>query len=122
MRRSVAVLAVTVLLGGGTLLAVGEEVTYKGEVVEVSCYSKLGVAKGTGAAHVACALDCAKQGKPLGLLTDGDGLFKFMGDFTANNNAKLLPFVGKQVEVKGTRDVYTDYTYAIRATKITVSK
>jgi hypothetical protein len=122
MRRNVAVLAVTVLLGGGTLFAVGEEVTYKGEVVEVSCYSKLGVAKGTGAAHVACALDCAKQGKPLGLLTDGDGLFKFMGDYTANNNAKLLPFVGKQVEVKGTRDVYTDYTYAIRATKITVSK
>ena len=122
MRRNVAVLAVTVLLGGGTLFAVGEEVTYKGEVVEVSCYSKLGVAKGTGAAHIACALDCAKQGKPLGLLTDGDGLFKFMGDYTANNNAKLLPFVGKQVEVKGTRDVYTDYTYAIRATKITVSK
>jgi len=122
MRRNVAVLAVTVLLGGGTLFAVGEEVTYKGEVVEVSCYSKLGVAKGTGAAHVACALDCAKQGKPLGLLTDGDGLFKFMGDYTANNNAKLLPFVGKQVEVKGTRDVYTDYTYAIRATKITLSK
>jgi hypothetical protein len=122
MRRNVALLAVTVLLGGGTLFAVGEEVTYKGEVVEVSCYSKLGVAKGTGAAHVACALDCAKQGKPLGLLTDGDGLFKFMGDYTANNNAKLLPFVGKQVEVKGTRDVYTDYTYAIRPTKITVSK
>jgi hypothetical protein len=122
MRRNVALLAVTVLLGGGTLFAVGEEVTYKGEVIEVSCYSKLGVAKGTGAAHVACALDCAKQGKPLGLLTDGDGLFKFMGDYTANNNAKLLPFVGKQVEVKGTRDVYTDYTYAIRATKITVSK
>ena len=122
MRRNVAVLAVTVLLGGGTLFAVGEEVTYKGEVVEVSCYSKLGVAKGTGAAHIACALDCAKQGKPLGLLTDGDGLFKFMGDYTANNNAKLLPFVGKQVEVKGTRDVYTDYTYAIRATKITLSK
>jgi hypothetical protein len=122
MSRNVAVLAVTVLLGGGTLFAVGEEVTYKGEVVEVSCYSKLGVAKGTGAAHIACALDCAKQGKPLGLLTDGDGLFKFMGDYTANNNAKLLPFVGKQVEVKGTRDVYTDYTYAIRATKITLSK
>jgi hypothetical protein len=122
MRRNVAVLAVTALLGGGTLFAVGEEVTYKGEVIEVSCYSKLGVAKGTGAAHVACALDCAKQGKPLGLLTDGDGLFKFMGDYTANNNAKLLPFVGKQVEVKGTRDVYTDYTYAIRATKITLAR
>ncbi len=123
MRRNVALLAVTVLLGGGTLFAVGEEVTYKGEVwSRLPATASWAWPKGTGAAHVACALDCAKQGKPLGLLTDGDGLFKFMGDYTANNNANLLPFVGKQVEVKGTRDVYTDYTYAIRATKITVSK
>ena len=54
--------------------------------------------------------------------TDGDGLFKFMGDYTINNNAKLLPFVGKQVEVKGTRGVYTDYTFAITPTKITIVK
>jgi hypothetical protein len=123
MRRNVGFLAVGLLLATvARSRAAGEEVTLKGEVVEVSCYSKRGVAKGTGAAHVACALDCAKQGKPLGLLTDGDGLFKFMGDYTGNNNAKLLPFVGKQVEVKGTRDVYTDYTFAIRPTKINVVK
>jgi hypothetical protein len=71
---------------------------------------------------VACALDFAKQGRPLGLLTDGDGLFKFVGDYTDNKNAKLIPFVGKQVQVKGTRDRYTDYTIAIRPTKITVVK
>jgi len=57
------------------------EVTLKGEVVDVTCYSKQGVAKGTGPSHVSCALDCAKQGKPLGLLTDGDGLFKFVGEY-----------------------------------------
>jgi hypothetical protein len=88
----------------------------------VLCYGKQGVAKGTGAAHVSCALDCAKQGKALGLLTDGDGLFKFIGDYTDNDNAKLIPYVGKQVEVKGTKDRYTDYTIAIRPTKITVIK
>jgi hypothetical protein len=123
MRRNAGLLAVGLLLAAvAPSRAADEEVTLKGEVVEVSCYSKQGVAKGTGAAHVACALDCAKQGKPLGLLTDGDGLFKFVGDYTDNRNAKLLPFVGKQVQVKGTRDRYTDYTIAIRPTKITVVK
>src|SRR6202011_2180616 len=123
MHRNAGLLAIVLLLAAvASSRATGEEVTFKGEVVEVSCYSKLGVAKGTGAAHVACATDCAKQGKPLGLLSDGDGLFKFMGDYTMNNNAKLLPFVGKQVEVKGIRGVYTDYTFAITPTKITVVK
>jgi hypothetical protein len=123
MRRNAVLIAVGLLLAAvAPSRAADEEVTLKGEVVEVSCYSKQGVAKGTGAAHVACALDCAKQGKPLGLLTDGDGLFKFVGDYTDNRNARLIPFIGKQVQVKGTRDRYTDYTIAIRPTKITVVK
>ena len=120
--RSLVGIVAALLLATGILGAAGEEVTLKGEVVEVSCYSKQGVAKGTGAAHVSCAIDCAKQGKPLGLLTDGDGLFKFVGDYTENNNAKLIPFIGKQVEVKGTRDRFTDYTIAIRPIRITLSK
>jgi len=129
MRRSVALFGAALLLA--TVPAIvpiigaggaGEEITLKGEVVDVSCYSKDGVAKGTGAGHLKCALDCAKTGKPLGILTDGDGLFKFVGEYTENNNAKLMPFVGKNVEVRGTRDRYTDYTIAIRPTKITVTK
>jgi hypothetical protein len=122
MRRNAGLLGAALLLVATPLIGAGEDVTLKGEVVDVSCYSKQGVAKGTGAAHLSCALDCAKQGKPLGILTDGDGLFKFVGDYTENNNAKLLPFVGKKVEVRGTRDRYTDYTIAIRPTKITVIK
>src|SRR5215470_2470557 len=114
--------AVSLLVAAGPVQAADEEVTLKGEVVEVSCYSKRGVEKGTGAAHVACAIDCAKQGKILGLLTDGDGLFKLIGDYAENNNAKLIPFVGKQVEVRGTLDTYTDYTNAVRPKNITVVK
>ncbi len=122
MRKNAGLLGAALLLVATPLIGAGEDVTLRGEVVDVSCYSKQGVAKGTGAAHLSCALDCAKQGKPLGILTDGDGLFKFVGDYTENNNAKLLPFVGKKVEVRGTRDRYTDYTIAIRPTKITVIK
>jgi len=122
MERNLGLLVAALLLAAVTLCVAVEEVTLKGEVVDVTCYSKQGVAKGTGASHVSCALDCAKQGKPLGLLTDGDGLFKFVGEYAENNNAKLLPFVGKQVEVTGTRDRYTDYTIAIRPSKIRLVK
>jgi hypothetical protein len=122
MRRHAGFLALALLLAAPLLQGADDELTLRGEVVDVACYGRQGVAKGTGAAHVSCAVDCAKQGKPLGLLTDGDGLFKFVGEYTENNNAKLLPFVGKQVEVKGKRDRYTDYTVAIRPTKISVVK
>jgi hypothetical protein len=122
MQRNWRLITAALLLAVAPLFAAGEEVVLRGEVVDVTCYSKQGVAKGTGAGHVSCAMDCAKKGKPLGLLTDGDGLFKFVGDYTESNNAKLLPFVGKQVEVRGTRDRYTDYTIAIRPAKITLVK
>jgi hypothetical protein len=121
MNRGIVAVAL-VVAGGLAQVIAADEVTVKGEIVEVSCYSKQGVAKGTGAAHLSCAVDCAKQGKPLGVLTDGDGLYKFVGDYTDNNNAKLIPFVGKQVEVKGTLDRYTDYTTAIKPSKITLTK
>jgi hypothetical protein len=114
--------AVALLLVAAPLVAAADEATLKGEVVEISCYTKQGVAKGTGPAHAACALDCVKQGKPLGLLTDGDGLFRFIGDYAENNNAKLIPFIGKHVEVKGTREIHTDYRPAIRPTKVTALK
>ena len=122
MRRNAGFLTAALLLAAAPVFGAGEELTLKGEVVDITCYSKQGVAKGTGAAHVSCAMDCAKQDKPLGLLTDGDGLFRFVGEYTENNNAKLLPFVGKQVEVKGTRDLYTDYSTAVRPVKITLVK
>ncbi len=121
MRKRLGLLVALLVLAPSAAWS-AEEITLKGEVVEVSCYSKMGVVKGTGAGHASCAVKCAKEGKPLGILTDGDGLFKFVGEYTDNNNAKLIPFVGKQVEVRGTRDRYTDYTIAIRPSRITLAK
>ena len=43
-------------------------------------------------------------------------------DYADNNAAKLIPFIGKQVEVRGTREIFTDYRPAVRATKITAVK
>jgi len=95
--------------------------TLKGEVVEVSCFSK-GVAESTGAAHIACAKDCVAKGQPLGILTEDDGLIKVTGDYAANKYAKLIMYVGKRVEVQGTADRYLDYSRAIKVTKLTPIK
>jgi hypothetical protein len=95
-----------------------QPLTVRGEIVEVSCYTKLGIEKSTGAAHIACAKECAGKGQPLAILTDGDGLLKITGDYAADKYAKLLPYVGRQVEVTGTPDRYLDYSRAIKVTKL----
>jgi hypothetical protein len=105
-----------------TGLALGAEaqdaLTVRGEIVEVSCYTKLGIDKSTGAAHAACAKECVAKGQPLAILTDGEGLLKITGDYAANKYAKLATYIGRQVEVTGTPDRYLDYSRAIRVTKL----
>lgn len=111
---------VAVLLTSGLVaLSAQDSLTIRGEIVEVSCYSKLGVEKSTGATHVACAKDCVSKGQPLAILTDGDGLIKITGDYAANKYAKLVTYIGRQVEVTGATDRYLDYSRAIRVTKLT---
>jgi hypothetical protein len=95
--------------------------TLRGEVVEVSCFPK-GVAQATGAAHVACAKECVQKGQGLGVLSQEDGLVKITGDYAANKYAKLVPFIGRRVEVVGTSDRYLDYSRAIKVTKLTPLK
>jgi hypothetical protein len=103
----------------------GKPMVLRGEVVEISCYQAKGIEAGTGAAHVACAKECAAKGRSLGLLTEGDGLFRLVGGMTANNNAKLVPFLGQTVDLSGTQ-VLLSNTYDIRqnfdATAVTVAK
>lgn len=80
-----------------------QPLTMTGEIVDISCYKSKGVAGGTGAAHVDCAKMCVlEKGAQVGILTDGDGLFRIWGATTKDKYAKLLPFLGQQVEVTGT--------------------
>jgi hypothetical protein len=114
---------VVVILAAITMGAVGraqQPLTVRGEIVEVSCYTKLGIDKSTGAGHVACAKECVGKGQPLGILTDGDGLLKITGDYADAQFAKLTPYIGRQVEVIGTPDRYLDYSRAIKVTKLAV--
>ena len=54
-----------------------EDITVKGEVVDLACY----LAKGKkGPEHKACAQMCAKGGVPMGLLTESDELYLLIDD------------------------------------------
>jgi hypothetical protein len=111
-----------IVIVAGVAMSVGvyaqQPLTVRGEIVEVSCYTKLGIEKSTGAGHTACAKECATKGQPLGILTDGDGLLKITGEYAEARFAKLTPYIGRQVEVTGTSDRYLDYSRAIRVTKL----
>lgn len=106
MRRSLIYLAVALMVVGASFAAVkavagsDTEVTVRGEVIDQPCYDKGGK---KGAEHRACALSCAKRGNQLAILEDGTNtVYSITGDYSANKNEKLIPFVAETVEVKGT--------------------
>jgi hypothetical protein len=73
-----AISAVLVLSGSMSLFAQpkGEQITLKGEVVDLWCYLEGG---DHGADHKQCAVTCAKAGNPIGLLTEKGDLYVMMG-------------------------------------------
>lgn len=81
------------------MFAQAHSMTVKGEVVDVACATKKAPG-GKGDDHAACAMACAKKGMPVGLLT-ADAIYTLTGDYAADNNAKLLEFVAKSVEITG---------------------
>ena len=89
--------------------------TITGEIVEISCYKQKGVAAGTGAAHVNCAKMCVlEKDGALGILTDGDGLFRVWGAMARDKYAKVLPYIGQTVEITGTEVVLSN-NYDVRS-------
>src|SRR5262245_26417512 len=94
--------------GIGPVISRSAPKTLKGEILEISCYKEKGVAGSTGAAHVMCAKDCVSKGGSLGILTDGDGLFKIVGELEGNKYAKLVSYIGKTVELTGTEVVVSN--------------
>jgi hypothetical protein len=99
MRKILAIVATAVFVAAMAAPIVAADMTVKGEVVDVACANGKGES-GKGDGHAGCAMSCAKRGQPVGILT-ADAIYIVSGDYTANNNAKLLDFVAKQVEVTG---------------------
>ena len=75
------------------------ETTVSGLLVEAGCGSHLG-ATSPSDEHVACMVRCARNGDPVGILTD-DGLYTITGDWIAHNGEKLAELMAEQVEATG---------------------
>jgi hypothetical protein len=119
--RFVASTAVLALVLGATLgsqepvIKRSAPMTLTGEIVDISCYKSKGVAGGTGAAHVDCAKICILQKDgAVGILTDGDGLFKIWGAAAKDKYAKVMPYIGQTVEITGT-EVTLSNNYDVRS-------
>jgi type 1 fimbria pilin len=104
MKRTLIYLAVTLMvmsLSFAVSARSDKEVTIKGEVVDQPCFEGKGGARGE--AHKSCALSCAKRGNQLAIVEDvSSNVYSITGDYAANKNEKLIPFVAEMVEVKGT--------------------
>ena len=100
MRKIFGILAGAAFVASLIIPTAAQQMTLKGEVVDVACATKKG-AGGRGAEHAGCAMACAKKGMAVGIMT-ADAIYTVTGDYAANSNAKLLDFVAKNVEVMGT--------------------
>ena len=81
-----------------TTSAVTAEETITGMLVEAGCAAMGGT--NPSAEHVACMVRCAKNGDPIGILTD-DGLYKITGNWASENSDKLAEWMAKQVHATG---------------------
>ncbi len=99
----VAILAMTAVLVGNVWAAEkakGEEITAKGEVVDLWCYLDHG---GRGADHKNCAQACVKAGNPAGLVTDKGEVYILMGgEKHQPGSAVALEKMADTVTVTGT--------------------
>ncbi len=99
MRNLISTVAAAAFVAALAMPVFAADMTVKGEVVDVACSTAKKEA-GKGDAHANCAMVCAKKGQPVGILTT-DAVYYVIGDYAANNNAKLLDFVAKNVIVTG---------------------
>jgi hypothetical protein len=104
MKRVLIYMTLALMMIGAAVAASAaprdNEVTLKGEVIDQPCYDKGGK---KGEEHKACALSCAKRGNQLAILENGSNtVYSITGDYAANKNEKLVPYVAEIVEVKGT--------------------
>ena len=103
-KKTLSLLIAAGLLAGLPLLAAEgeeqEELTVKGEILDMACYLMKG-AKGKG--HAGCAKACVKGGQPMGLLADDGTIYLLVASHSsaeAFETAKEL--AGEKVQVQGT--------------------
>ena len=109
----VAVAAVALALTVHCVIAQpkGEEVTVKGEVIDLWCYLEGG---DHGAEHKDCATMCAKAGNPIGILDVKGNIYVVMGlkehqagkELLSDKMAEMVTVNGTLVKKGGVQVIY----------------
>jgi len=111
MRRICVGLAATVLVVASGLPAFAKMETVSGVLVDEACYmenkanTKERHAMKSGPVET-CATSCAKKGKPVALVTTDNRKYVVIGQYTANKNQILIPYMAHTVKLTG--DVTTN--------------
>jgi type 1 fimbria pilin len=82
---------------GETHGAASEEITVKGEVLDLVCYVDHNA---TGEKHADCAAKCIQQGLPVGLKAENGKTYLLVGEHKPIN-AELVKHAAKTITVKG---------------------
>lgn len=103
MRNFLAAVTATAFVAalGSPLVAA---TTVKGQLVEEGC----GLAPVAGSKDAMkalpadqCAIDCAKRGEPVALVTVDGKVYRIAGSLAADKNARLVAHMGHTVEITG---------------------
>jgi hypothetical protein len=97
MRKVLSVLAVAALVAGAGSTAFAKTETVKGQLVDQECY----LMEKKVETDSTCAVQCAKSGKPVALLTADGKVYEVTGGLAANKNEKLTAHMLHTVEITG---------------------
>ena len=107
MRQLLTGLTMTALALALGASASAKSMTVKGQIVDEGCSLKEMGDHAAGGDHkmaegmTECAIECAKKGEPVALLTADGKVYRITGGLAANNNAKLVPHMAHTVEITG---------------------
>jgi len=97
MRKLAASLSVAAFVMSVGAPAFAKTATVKGQLVDQECY----LMEKKVDADASCAVSCAKEGKPVALLTADGKVYEIAGGLAANKNAKLVDHMLHTVEITG---------------------
>jgi hypothetical protein len=95
--------------------------TVTGQVISLSCYYQNHA--NVGAAGMVCAWATVKyEGNPVGILTKDGTVYQLEGEIVANDNAKMVPFLGKTVSITGEVTEGRGHMLMLRASEAKLSE
>jgi hypothetical protein len=97
MRRFLAGAAAVAFVASFSMPLFAKTETIKGQLVDQECY----LMEKKVEADSTCAVQCAKSGKPVALLTSAGKVYEVTGALAANKNARLAEHMLHTVEITG---------------------